>query len=184
MDNNFENNGRGLVLTRTTDDLAFHNNFVDNFIQIVSSGSGNTFDDGPIKGGNFWSNFDESVEGCNDSNNNNICDSPFVFTGGQDNFPWITQNGWEGPQAVDIEISWTLPPDFSSTTPDFVSYQIFRNTTGNVTTIDTLVETITNQNETTFIDENLDTGQTYHYRVFTFDGAGLFIGSNEESITL
>lgn len=75
-----------------------NNNFVDNSTQIYADGGAiNIFNLNKPAGGNYWSNFDESTEGCNDSNNDNFCDSPYVFTGGQDNLPWIKQDGWKIP---------------------------------------------------------------------------------------
>jgi len=47
--------------------------------------------------GNYWSNYDIPTEGCNDSDNNKICDSPYIFDMGRDNSPWIIKDGWNIP---------------------------------------------------------------------------------------
>ncbi|MCL5264002.1 MAG: PA14 domain-containing protein [Chloroflexi bacterium] len=42
-------------------------------------------------GGNFWSNWTSP-----DSKNQGFVDFPYVFTGGQDNLPWVKENAWIG----------------------------------------------------------------------------------------
>ncbi len=45
--------------------------------------------------GNYWSIYDEPLEGCSDLNGDNICDSPYVLdTNNRDNYPYTAQNGW------------------------------------------------------------------------------------------
>jgi len=87
----------------------------NNFLRILSfgkpfvSGSDNIFNlDAPI-GGNYWAIFDSPGEGCNDSNSDGFCDFPFRFSGGQDNLPWTTQDGWNSPP----EPSDTIPPEIT-----------------------------------------------------------------------
>lgn len=49
-----------------------------------------------IKNGNYWDIFDEPAEGCEDLDNNKICDNPFVIDeDSKDNFPFTQQNGWK-----------------------------------------------------------------------------------------
>jgi len=46
--------------------------------------------------GNYWSNYDQPSEGCDDTNNNNICDFPYVIDkNNKDNFPYNKPNGWK-----------------------------------------------------------------------------------------
>src|SRR3989344_229176 len=72
----------------------YNNNFIDNPTQ-VNVGWGwynrNFFSRALPTGGSYWSNFDTPAGGCNDLNNDNLCDSPYIFTGGQDNLPWTEQ---------------------------------------------------------------------------------------------
>lgn len=82
-----------------------------------------------------------------------------------------------------IELTWTKPDDFAFTTPDFVSYKIFRDINSNVDTNDTLVKTETDLNQLSFTDAGLTPGTQHFYKVFVFDGAGLSSGSNEVSTT-
>ena len=60
-----------------------------------SSGVGNMFNLAAPDGGNYYSQFDQPGEGCNDTNSNGFCDAAFnIGNGGVDNLPWTTQNGW------------------------------------------------------------------------------------------
>lgn len=76
----------------------FNNNFIINGFASNGygpdpqiSGGSNIFSLTVVEGGgNFWSHFDEPSEGCNDANNDDFCDSPFIFIGGQDNLPLTT----------------------------------------------------------------------------------------------
>ncbi len=75
----------------------YNNNFINNPTQAVVERPNENFTlfNLPFPdGGNYWDNFSS----CNDLNNDNICDSPYIFTGGQDNLPWTKQDGWKLPQ--------------------------------------------------------------------------------------
>lgn len=78
------------------DNQIYNNNFINNSLQFYG-GSNNIFDLPLPVGGNYWSGYDTPTEGCTDINSNSICDSPYVFTGGQDNLPWTKQDGWKEP---------------------------------------------------------------------------------------
>jgi len=113
-DNTVSGSGNGIRLFLPSDNnQIFNNNFIDNTTQASDSGSGNVFNLSAPTGGNYWNNFDEPVEGCNDANSDGFCDDPFVFFGGQDNLPWTTQNGWVvsrpiGGEMIPIEITAVL----------------------------------------------------------------------------
>jgi len=76
----------------------YNNNFVNNDVPgIVSARSsvvGNIFNLPLPIGGNYWSNFNSPAQGCSDANSDGFCDSPLVFTGTADNYPWTNQAGW------------------------------------------------------------------------------------------
>jgi len=108
--NTISNNESPFKITESTNNKIYNNNFISNSNQsriwsyvmengmilgVVSDASGsNIFNlDLPI-GGNYWDNFDEASEGCNDIDSNNICDSPFVSSETQDNFAWTVPDGW------------------------------------------------------------------------------------------
>ena len=59
---------------------------------------GNVFNLAAPDGGNYYSQYDESTEGCNNTNSDSFCDSPFVGSGGAvDNLPWTTEIGSNQP---------------------------------------------------------------------------------------
>lgn len=68
----------------------YNNNFLDNLTQAYAySVSGNLFNLPEPTGGNHWSNWTAP-----DANGDRFVDNPFVFTGGQDNLPWVRRTGW------------------------------------------------------------------------------------------
>jgi parallel beta-helix repeat protein len=90
------NQNWGIVVRLSTNsNTIYNNNLINNPTQVVVRDYSSSFFNlsAPI-GGNYWSNCDTPAEGCNDTNGDNFCDSPYVFTGGQDNLPWTWQNGW------------------------------------------------------------------------------------------
>src|SRR3989338_19571 len=81
--------------------LIYNNNFLNNSNQaIFHLQSSDTLFNLPLPtGGNYWSNYDTSQEGCSDLNNDKICDSPYIlYSYNQDNYPWTIQNCWVAPQ--------------------------------------------------------------------------------------
>jgi parallel beta-helix repeat protein len=73
----------------------YNNNFIDNALpQIqVYPGQGVVKFEGAT-GGNYWSDYHTTAQGCTDLNRDGFCDAPYVFPGGQDLLPWTRQNGW------------------------------------------------------------------------------------------
>ena len=88
-----------MILNLSENNLVFHNNFINNrggqAVSHVSAGS--KFDKGLLEGGNYWDTFDEPIEGCNDLDSDGICDDHYVFSGNQDNFPFVNRDGWKAP---------------------------------------------------------------------------------------
>lgn len=74
----------------------YNNNFINNPTQasVLFGRTGNVFNLAAPTGGNFWSNYDTPAEDCNNLNGDNFCDTPFFFSGGQDNLPWTKKDGW------------------------------------------------------------------------------------------
>jgi len=98
-DNTVTNSAYGIYLQYFLNNQIYNNNFIDNTRQIFIywNAGENVFNlEKPI-GGNYWNNFDTPAEGCSDLNNDNFCDSPYYFSGGQDNLPWTKQDGWKVP---------------------------------------------------------------------------------------
>lgn len=75
-----------------------------------------------------------------------------------------------------LDLTWTKNQDI-----DFASYRIFRSTTQGVTTQNTLVTTLTDQNQITYTDTDLSPETVYYYKVYVFNTNDLAAGSREES---
>lgn len=89
----------------------YHNNFIKNNEPSGKQGDDNVantnyWDDGyTTSGGNYWNDFDEAGEGAYDNNSDGVVDSPYTFTGGQDNYPLISEDGWETMSVLNISLT-------------------------------------------------------------------------------
>lgn len=73
-----------------------HNNNImtdDSGYTVVSSSTGNSFNETLPVGGNYW----RSNERCKDLNGDDICDSAYFFNGGGDSFPWAQKTDFNAP---------------------------------------------------------------------------------------
>ncbi len=87
----------GFFLTATCNGNAiYHNRILNNANQASDDGS-NRWDDGYPSGGNYWSDYNGtdiySGPGQNEPGSDGIGDTPYVFEGGQDDYPLMTPNG-------------------------------------------------------------------------------------------
>jgi len=80
---------RGLyILSGNTNNTFLNNHFISNNTQAYDNGFGNIFDSN--NSGNYWDDFDEPLEGCDDSDVDGVCDSLYSISGSAgsvDNFP-------------------------------------------------------------------------------------------------
>jgi len=86
-----DNNNTGVFIEiHSNDNKIYHNNFINNTNQAHDE-CDNTWDDGYPSGGNYWSDFDETSEGAYDNNSDDIVDTPYNISGGnnQDRYPLI-----------------------------------------------------------------------------------------------
>jgi parallel beta-helix repeat protein len=119
-----------IYLQDSTDNLIYRNNFNTSGASVIG-GSGNLFSQPAPIGGNYWSNYDSDTEGCSDINNDGYCDTPYTFSGGQDDLPWVYPIGpmnqapiadASGPYAViftqpiTLDASASFDPDGDSLT--------------------------------------------------------------------
>ena len=92
-DNNIANNGWiGIGLCWSSNNTIYHNNFVDNSIQVQSDTSTNVWVDGYPSGGNYWSDYTDvdlfSGPYQNETGCDGIGDIPYVIDGNnRDNYP-------------------------------------------------------------------------------------------------
>jgi hypothetical protein len=83
------------------------------------------------------------------------------------------------PSLKSVDLSWSQ----SSLGGDYDRYEVYRDTSPDVTTDDTLIASFTSVGDTTFTDTGLSIGQTYYYKVFTFNTRGVAGPSNERTTT-
>jgi len=108
-----ENNGStytGFYLRSASNSEIYNNNFINNFTDVIIEGAlaNNIFNRPLPTGGNYWDKFDAPAEGCGDTNRDTICDTTHFFTGGQDNLPWTTQDGWAEQTVQKINVAVIL----------------------------------------------------------------------------
>ena len=103
-DNNISDMNTCMYVKETSDNTIFNNNFLDCSTYAYDEDS--TVWSTIIEGGNYWDNFNEPSEGCNDNNSDGVCDSPYVIDeDSQDNYPFIELNGWEN--IYTCQLSWS-----------------------------------------------------------------------------
>lgn len=66
----------------------------DSGYTVVSSSVRNSFQEDLPVGGNYWK---ANKTNCNDSNNDKICDTSYIFDGGQDSYPWAKEFDFAAP---------------------------------------------------------------------------------------
>ena len=96
--NRISNNGsRGVNLSFADNNRVYNNEFISNGTQArVSNSTGNVFNLSKAEGGgNHWSNWL-----CPDSDRDGFVDLPYVFSGGQDDFPLADSGCNDLPVAV------------------------------------------------------------------------------------
>lgn len=89
--NYIADNHLGIFFYEASDNILYHNNFVNNADSISSSDSTNTFDNG--KEGNYWSDYEEAYPDAEELDGSGIWNTPYVIDeNNQDNYPII--NPW------------------------------------------------------------------------------------------
>ncbi len=121
--NTFLYNGFGIYSYIASLNKINHNNFINNTEQAFDEDY-NQWDDGYPSGGNYWSDYNGtdaySGPGQNESGSDGIGDTPYLFTGDQDNYPLMTP--WTPPVLLEFTIplspGWNLvsiPLEMAST---------------------------------------------------------------------
>jgi parallel beta-helix repeat protein len=100
-ENNISNNNMGIQLIDCSENKIYNNNFISNTTHaFVSGGSGNIFNKSAPIGGNYWSDWTSP-----DGDGDGFVDYPYVFAGGQDDLPWVLEDGWLPTPVADIDVS-------------------------------------------------------------------------------
>ncbi len=88
-------NDNGIYFYKSDGNEVYNNNFKSNVVRqaLVVLCSGNVFSLSAPVGGNFWSDWTDP-----DGDGDGFVDSPYLFTGGQDDLPWTMEDGWQEPQ--------------------------------------------------------------------------------------
>jgi parallel beta-helix repeat protein len=108
-ENNVTNNWRGIQFWYSSSSLIYHNNFVNNPIQVYTDMSINTWDDGYPSGGNYWSDYNGtdfySGPYQNVTGSDGIGDTPYAIDAdNQDRYPLMNQ--WAPPHDIAIINVW------------------------------------------------------------------------------
>lgn len=119
-ENTFFNNYYGLTVNVASGQV-YRNNFIDNMFDLnnpASASSSLLFNLFKSIGGNYWSRYHSSQQGCNDRDLDGFCDIPyFIYPAfsstifGIDNFPWVMQNGWGNPPLISLPF-WSQIKNF------------------------------------------------------------------------
>jgi parallel beta-helix repeat protein len=90
--NNITHNGYGIYLYESSNNNSiYHNNFINNLLQVYSSESINIWDDGAGKG-NYWSDFEERYPNATEIDGSGVWDTPYVIDeNNQDNYPIVPE---------------------------------------------------------------------------------------------
>jgi parallel beta-helix repeat protein len=96
--NNFSANKWGIFITpqlaASHDNSFFHNNFLGNVYSAFDNTTlpVETWDNGAVSGGNFWSDYRQKYPNASESGSSGIGDTPYMVSGNNsDNYPFMTQ---------------------------------------------------------------------------------------------
>ena len=92
--NRIANSNLGIFLYQASNNILYHNNFIDNRVHISNSDSTNVWDNGYPSGGNYWSDYQEGYPDAEELDGSGIWNTPYVIDeNNQDNYPlmnlWI-----------------------------------------------------------------------------------------------
>jgi parallel beta-helix repeat protein len=91
--NYIADNNLGVFFYEASDNILYHNNFVNNVNSFSSFDSTNAWDNGYPSGGNYWSDYGERYPDAGELESSGIWNTPYVIDeNNQDNYPLI--NPW------------------------------------------------------------------------------------------
>jgi parallel beta-helix repeat protein len=90
--NYLADNKLGIFIYEASENVLYHNNFVNNVNPVSIYNSTNVFDDGDSSGGNYWSNYKEQNPDAQELDASGIWNTPYVIDEyNKDNYPLINQ---------------------------------------------------------------------------------------------
>ncbi|MBI4812040.1 right-handed parallel beta-helix repeat-containing protein, partial [Candidatus Falkowbacteria bacterium] len=112
-DSRISDNDQGIYLGDLTEgNKAYHNNLLDNLTQAHNEGINNLFNNGYPSGGNYWSDYtgtdEKSGPNQDQPGSDKIGDTPYIFSGGQDRYPFMAESGWEAPPVPTYNVAVIL----------------------------------------------------------------------------
>jgi parallel beta-helix repeat protein len=180
-DNDISGSDKGIDLSSSDKNYVYHNNFIDNRIQAKDSRDTNRWDNGPIDGGNYWS--DHECTG-NPSNGS----QPYDISGrsATDFYPFMNRDGWT--------CTPPSPPTLADpgTTDTDGNYTVSWSTISNATTYTLEEDTSSSFSSPTKVYSESGTSKeitgksndTYYYQVKACNECGCSEWSNKEDITI
>lgn len=89
--NYIADNSLGFFFVEASDNILYHNNFVNNYNSVAGSDSTNAFDNG--EQGNYWSDYEEGYPDAEELAGSGVWNTPYVIDEyNQDNYPLV--NPW------------------------------------------------------------------------------------------
>jgi parallel beta-helix repeat protein len=90
--NYLADNKLGIFIYEASNNVLYHNNFVNNANPVSVYNSTNVFDDGDFSGGNYWSSYEDQNPEAQELDASGIWNTPYVIDeNNQDNYPLINQ---------------------------------------------------------------------------------------------
>ena len=117
IDNNISTNIYGVRLDSSSNNLIYHNNFIDNKnYNANDNGGSNTWDDGYPSGGNYWSDYtgNDNFKGPDQDQpgSDGIGDTPYDIAGSigaKDFYPFMEPlNGIDKEFGIQLSVGWNL----------------------------------------------------------------------------
>ena len=179
-DNDLVENAGSVSLSDSNNNLIYHNNFVDNTEQAYDNTGTNSWDKGPVEGGNYWSD-----HGC--IGNPSDRSQPYTIdTDGVDQYPFQDPNGW---------LKENQPPSTPTlydpgTTDTDAKYSVSWSAVSGATSYTLEEDTSSSFSSPTVIHSGAGTSKyitdrsngTYYYRVKACNACGCSGWSNVENI--
>jgi len=163
--NNIAYNNYGIFLDHSfSNNQLYHNNFIHNHVQAYVVKGVNLWDNGPLFGGNYWSNYNGT-----DANGDGIGDTPYIINNNIDHYPLIK------PLMITITFPYTTTPHttttFTTTTTSYATTTTPYTTTTQHTTT-TPYTTATTSRTTVTASYTTTASQTTQVTTGTAEGTG------------